>query len=254
MKMPELARRSLNQRGDGDALLRAQRNVADADLDRIEEGMRPNIPPDFFCVVDGLSLDEEIDLALELRVTGETIVQVGARKFLEDLRAVALVASFHAEPERRVRRKRQDVWQKISQRVHDANRRLAIFDSHMDVQAEDKVGARDELQVFDHLGIARVGIDFLHAPVRKGMGRTGNENEAVLFRQRDHVAAQVEEVFLRDLDIAANSGANLNDGLMHLRLDALFQPQLTLGQHLRRNVRTQIARFRVDCLVLLFYS
>ena len=47
-------------------------------------------------------------------------------------------------------------------------------------------------------------------------------------------------------------GADLDDGLMHLGFDALFEAELALGEHLGRDVRAQIAGFRVDCLVLLF--
>jgi hypothetical protein len=39
---------------------------------------------------------------------------------------------------------------------------------------------------------------------------------------------------------------------MHLGFDALFKAQLALGEHLGRDVRTEIAGFRVDGLVFLF--
>ena len=111
----------------------------------------------------------------------------------------------------------------------------------MNMKAEDKVGPRDELKVFDHLGVARIRVDLLHPPVGKGMGRAGDEHKPMLLGQRNHIAAQVEEVFLGDLDIAAHPRSDFDDGLMHLGLDALFEAKLPLGQHLRRNVRAKIA-------------
>ena len=51
------------------------------------------------------------------------------------------------------------------------------------------------LEVFDDLGVARVGIDLLRAPVGEGMGCSGDEDEAVLFGEGDHVAAEIEDVF-----------------------------------------------------------
>jgi hypothetical protein len=124
----------------------------------------------------------------------------------------------------------------------------------VDVQAEDEVGAGYELQVFDDLRIARIGVDLLHAPVGEGMGGAGYEHEAVLLSEADHVAAEVVEVLLRLLNVLADASADLDDGLMHLGFDALFEAQLALRQHLGGDVRTQIPSFRIDGLVLFFDS
>ncbi len=84
------------------------------------------------------------------------------------------------------------------------------------------------------------------------MRRAGDQRQPVLLRELDHVPAQIEEVFLRLLDVLADPRAHLDHGLVHLGLHALFQPQLALGQHLGRNVRAKVAGLRVDRLVLLF--
>jgi len=115
-----------------------------------------------------------------------------------------------------------------------------------------RIGAGDELEVLDDLGVAGIGVDLLDAPVGEGMGGSGDEEEIVLFGEGNHVAAEVEEVLLRDLDVAADAGADFDDRLMHLGLDALFEAELALGEHLGGDVRAQIAGFRVDCLVLFF--
>ena len=230
----------------------AERDVADADFDGVEEGMRADVPPDFFGVVDAVGLDEEADVVFELGVAGEAVGQVGAGEVFEDFRAIALVAGVHAEPEGRVGGEREDVRKEVAQGVHDADGGFAVLDADVDVQAEDEVGAGDELQVFDDLGVAGVGVDLLDAPVGEGMGGAGDEDEAVLFGEGDHIAAEVEEIFLSVLDGLADAGADLDDGLVHLGLDALFEAELALGEHLGRDVRAEIAGFGVDGLVFLF--
>ncbi len=204
--MPEFAGGGLDERGDGDGLLGAKGDVADADLDRVEERVGADVPPDFFCVVDGVGLDEQVDVAFELGVAGEAVGEVGARKVFEDLGAVALVAGLHAEPEGRVGGEREDVGEEVAERVHDADGGFAVFDADVDVEAEDEIGAGDELEVFDDLGVAGIGIDLLDAPVGEGVSGSGDEEEVVLLGEGDHVAAEVEEVLLRVLDVACRRG------------------------------------------------
>ena len=48
------------------------------------------------------------------------------------------------------------------------------------------------------------------------------------------------------------AGADLDDGLVHLGFDALFEAELALGEHLGRDVRAEIAGLGVDGLVFLF--
>ena len=230
----------------------AEGNVADADLDGVEEGMGADVPPDFFCVIDRVGLDEEVDVAFKLGVAGEAVREVGAGEVFEDLGAVALVAGLHAEPEGRVGGEREDVREEVAQGVHDADGGFAVFDADVDVEAEDEVGAGDELEVFDDLGVAGVGVDLLDAPVGEGVSGACDEDEVVLFGEGDHVAAEVEEVLLGDLDVAADAGADLDDGLVHLGLDPLFEAEFTLSQHLGRDVRTEVACLGVDGLVFLF--
>jgi hypothetical protein len=122
----------------------------------------------------------------------------------------------------------------------------------MNVEPEDEVGAGDELEVFDDLSVTGVGVDLLDAPVGEGMGGAGDEDEAVLLGERDHVAAEVEEIFLGVLDGLADASAYLDDGLVHLGFDSLFEAKLALGEHLGRDVRAEVACFRVDGLIFLF--
>ena len=205
----EIRSGGLDERGDGDGLFGAQRDVAGAHFNGIEERMRPDVPPDFLGVVDAVGADQQADVVLEFGVAGEGVGNTGARKVLEDLGAIAFVAGVEAEPEGRVGGERHDVRQEIAHRVHDADRCFAVFDADVHVEAEDEVGARDELEIFDHLVIARIGIDLLRAPVGEGMRGAGDEFEIVFAGELDHLAAQFVDVFAGLIDVAADRACPL---------------------------------------------
>ena len=66
-------------------------------------------------------------------------------------------------------------------------------------------------------------------------------------------AAKLNHLLASRGHITANFGAQLDDRLMHLRLDAFFQKHFAVGQNLL-NVRAQLARLRIDDLKFLFDS
>ena len=70
--------------------------------------------------------------------------------------------------------------------------------------------------------------------------------------QLDHLAAELVDVFAGLVDVLADAGADLDDGGVHLGLDAFLQAQLADGEHLGFDVGAQVARDRIDGLVLLF--
>ncbi len=165
----------------------------------------------FLGVVEAVGLDEDVDESFKLAVTGEGIGDVGARKFVEDLGAIALEAGVVAAPEGRVGREREQVGQEIAHRVHDADGGLAVLDADVHMQAEDEVGAGDGLQIFDDAAIALVGIDLLLAPVGEGVSGAGDEHQAMFMGEANHLAAEIEEVFARFFDGRADVGADLDD-------------------------------------------
>ncbi len=120
------------------------------------------------------------------------------------------------------------------------------------MQAEDEVSAGDGLQVFNDAAIALVGIDLLLAPVGEGMRCAGDEHQAMFVGEANHLAAEVEEIFAGLFDGGADIGADLDDRLVHFRLDLLMQQELAVGEHLGADVRAQIAGDGVDGLVFLF--
>lgn len=64
----------------------------------------------------------------------------------------------------------------IAQRVHDADGGFLVFNTDMHMQAEDQIRASHQLQIFDDLRIAGIGMDLLRAPVRERMCRAGDQH------------------------------------------------------------------------------
>src|SRR6185295_20157892 len=58
-QLEELHADRLDERRDRHGLVHPHGNVADAELDRVEEGVRPQVPPDLLAVVDAVGLDED---------------------------------------------------------------------------------------------------------------------------------------------------------------------------------------------------
>src|SRR6202011_1569421 len=63
---------------------------------------------------------------------------------------------------------------------------------------------------------------------------------------------KLPNLFTRFLNVPANSGADLDYALMHLRLHGFLELHLALRDNLRVDVRPQIARDRVDGLIFFF--
>src|SRR3954468_495271 len=186
----------LDQCGECDRFVQAQRNVADADLEGVEEWVRADIPPDLFGVIDALGTDQQVDEVLEVAPTGEGVRNIGARKLVKDFAAIRFQPGVHSKPEWRIRRERQQVRQEVAHRVHQMDSGLAVFHPNVHVQSEDEVGACDQLHVFDDLVIALVGINLLCPPVSKWMRGAGSEQQPILVRQLHHLGAELTDLRL----------------------------------------------------------
>ena len=97
----ELCADGLDERGDAQRLLDTRGRVADAELDRGEERVRPQIPPDLPAVVDRPGLHEELHEVLVLVVAREVRRGPGAGEAAPDDLPVGLQAGIAREPERR---------------------------------------------------------------------------------------------------------------------------------------------------------
>ncbi len=69
-------------------------------------------------------------------------------------------------------------------------------------------------------------------------------------RERDDLTPQLRDVPPDLADVPADAGADLDDRLVHLGLDAFLQDQLALVEHLL-DVRAQLPRLRIDDLEFL---
>ena len=68
VELVEIGRGGLDEGGDGDGFFGAERDVAGADFDGVEEGMGADVPPDLFGVVDAVGADQQVDVVFELGV------------------------------------------------------------------------------------------------------------------------------------------------------------------------------------------
>ncbi len=80
----------------------------------------------------------------------------------------------------------------------------------------------------------------------------GGKTQAMILGQAHHVLAQLQQVGAGFGDVLAHAGAHFHYALVQFHLHALFQDALAFGKQFRLNVGTQIARFRIDGLILFF--
>src|SRR5439155_536929 len=88
----ELCADGLDERGDTERLLDTRGGIAHAELDRGEERVRPQIPPDLPAVVDRSGLHEKLDEVLVLVVARELRRRSGARSAASVPRRVEISA------------------------------------------------------------------------------------------------------------------------------------------------------------------
>ncbi len=197
-----------------------------------------------------LVFDEDAHEVVELGRSLEVLGHARAREAVEDLRAEALQAGVAPEPERRVRREREQVRQEVERLVHDLEGERAVLDADVHVQAEDQVRAREHLHLLHDLVVARVGEDLLVGPVREGVRAGRSHAHPVLPRQPDDLGPHLADVLPHLRDVLADAGADLDDRLVHLGLDPLLQDEPALLQNLL-DVGAQLPRLRIDDLELL---
>ena len=89
----------LDEGSERDRVVDPRLSVADAELERVEERMEPNVPPDLFRVIDAVGIDQDLEVILVLRETLEGIGNPGAREAFENIMPIGLEAGILAEPE-----------------------------------------------------------------------------------------------------------------------------------------------------------
>ena len=103
--------------------------------------MEPDIPPDFFRVIDAAGFDQQFAVILVLGEDLERIGNAGARETLEHFKPITFETGVAPDPERRIDRERINVRQKIARLIHHLNGRVAVGDSDMHMQSENQIGA-----------------------------------------------------------------------------------------------------------------
>src|SRR5258707_15656152 len=101
MQLIKLRHGSLNQGSQRDGLIRAHRNVAYPELNRIKEWMRPDVPPDLLCIIDAVGLDQQLNEVFVLAPARKIIRNIRPRKLVKNLASVRLQSGIHPQPEPR---------------------------------------------------------------------------------------------------------------------------------------------------------
>jgi len=117
--------------------------------------------------------------------------------------------------------------------------------------AEDEIGARDHLHVFDDGVVSLVRVDLLGAPVGEGVRGGRRQAQAVLAGKAGQAAADHLDLGLGFLDVVAHARAGLDDRLVHFGLDALGEHGFALLDHLQADVGAEVTGLRIDGLILL---
>ena len=161
-----------------------------------------HVPPDLLRIVDAVQVDEQLDVVLVLAPGAEVVGDAGARKPPEDRRAVRLQPGVASHPERRARRKRQQVRQEVAHLVHQIDHDRPIGHADVHVQAEDQQRPRQLLQFLDDVVVADAGRDDLVFPARERMRAGGGHGEADALGGIRQLAAVAED-FLAQLATSA---------------------------------------------------
>jgi hypothetical protein len=197
--------------------------VAHAELDRREERVRAQVPPDLPAVVDRRRLHEQLDEVLVLVVAREVRRDAGAWEATPDHLAVRLQPGVAGEPERRRRRDREEMRKEVARLVHHLDACLAIGDPDVDMQTEDEEFADHVLQlVLEDLVALGLG-DLLILPVRERVRPRRGDAQARGLEQRRERAAQGRDLGAGFADVGADLRARLDDRLHHLGLDLLAE-------------------------------
>src|ERR1700722_4083928 len=211
--------------------------------------MRANVPPDFFCVVDAVQTNQQVNVGLVLAPRTEVIRNAGARKAPEDGGAKRFQARIAAHPKRRAGGKRQKMRQKIARHVHQVDHGGAVGNGHVNVHAENQERASQLLQLFDNILIAITRRDHLVNPTGEWVSAGGGNLQANSFGGPHQFPAGAPHIGGYLDNVPVRFRADFDDRLVHLGLDLLAQARRSGGNEFAY-VRTQFTRGRVNDLKL----
>jgi hypothetical protein len=210
--------------------------------------MRPQVPPHLLAVVDAVQLDQRVEVFLVFAPRSELIRDAASRKPAEDRRPVRLEARIAPLPERRAGREREQVGQEVAGLVQELDRAGAIGDGDVDVQPEDQERARQLLELLDDVLVALAGGENLVLPLRERVGAGRGDAQPDALGALGELAADMNDLVLELVDVAADLRADLDDRLVELALDLIAERRARREQ--LRHVRPQLPGLRVDNLKL----
>src|SRR5438270_5662533 len=138
VKTVQLDDDGLGEGGDGDGFFHFGGDVAHAELESAERGMRANVPPDFFAAVDGIKLHEEVEKIFVGAPGLKLFGNAGTWETPEDGGAERFQARVAAHPEGRTSGEGEQVREKIADHVHHVDGGLLVRHGDMNVHAENQ--------------------------------------------------------------------------------------------------------------------
>ena len=165
----EALHETLRECGDHADLAERGNAVADAELDRAEGRMRPDVPPDLADAADAARCDQRVHEPLELTPAGELPRRAGGGQPLEHLRTARGEAGVVPHPVGAGRAEREEVRDVCRKRIHHGDRLLATAHADVHMDAEDLHLSCRPLHLVDEPLIAWVGTDRLGGRVRERM-------------------------------------------------------------------------------------
>src|SRR5260370_12212997 len=243
----------LGERSDGHGFFDFGGDIAHAEFESAEGGMRADVPPDLLAAVDAVELDKKVEKIFVGAPGFELLGNVGARETAKDSGAERFQAGVAAHPERRAGGKGGKVGKKVAEHVHHVDRGLLVRHGDVDVHTEDQEGTRELLQFFDDVLVALAGGDDLIDPTREGVRAGGGDLQADALSGSDELATRAMHLDAELSDVFANFCAGFDDGLVHLMLHLLDDVRRSGGDELH-DVRAELAGGGVNDLKFFFYA
>src|SRR4051812_17456360 len=187
--------------------------VADADLDRREDEMRADAPPDLGVLVDRARLVEEADVALPVVPAVEPVGNPAAREHArEDLRPRGVQIREHALNEGRARRQGEQLGQVVAEGAAHADRAVRIVDPDVHVDPERVVPPDDVAQQLVVPSVVGSVDDPLLLPRAPWMGAGRGKAYSERIRQRAKLRAPFADALHAVDEGLAAPGAHLRLG------------------------------------------
>src|ERR1044072_9511803 len=125
-KLIHFYKQGLEKGGNGDCVINAGGNIADAKLKRRKERVWAHVPIDLLAIINATCFDEKPDIALKRAVRLEMVGDTGTRHSREHFRAGRLQSRVYAKPERGRSREPKPMREHVTPRVHNVDSAIRI--------------------------------------------------------------------------------------------------------------------------------